>query len=142
MTSSRILQRDLSLGFPSQGNSSVENLREIDSLELGHHEGWGCLMTTWDDITLSFSPGSYLPESSQSMKHKTRARVLNRGPPTGLFFLEEVEVNLGSNSADYMYNEDKIRSHKYPVTVLGNGSKWEAETERNMRIWCPRKQLW
>jgi len=58
------------------------------------------------------------------MKCTTMAQVLNRGSPGGLFSLEEVEVNLGSDSVDYMYNEDKIRSHKGPVMVLGNGREW------------------
>lgn len=68
--------------------------------------------------------GSYLPGPSQSTKCKTMAQVLNRGSPRGLFSLEEVEVNVGSNSADYMYNEHKIRSHRDPAVVLGNGREW------------------
>lgn len=40
---------------------------------------------------------------------------------------------MGSNSADYVYNEDKIRNHKDPVMNLGNGREWEAEIERNVR---------
>lgn len=68
--------------------------------------------------------GSYVPGPSQSMKCKTMAQVLNRGSPRGLFSLEEVKVNVGSNSADFMYNEDKTRGHKDPAVVLGNGREW------------------
>lgn len=53
---------------------------------------------------------------------KTMAQVLNRGSAGGLFSIEEVEVHLGPNSTNCVYNEDKFQK---PQRSSDGPSKWQ-----------------
>lgn len=137
MMSCRILQRLVPVVSISgeHGSWKLKQIALSEAIIRARDVQWQPRMTSHS--FLSCQSDSYLPEPTQSMKGQTVAQVLKRG----LFSLEEGEVYLGSNLGDYIYSEDKIRSHKVPGMVLEmvQSGRWR---QKPKSMWCPGKLWW
>lgn len=128
--SSRSFQRDLAPLFPSHGNTGDEKPKWT-VLSKTITRAKGCVMATQNDNTLSSQPevrevgrsASYLPEPQQSTEVQDKGPSFEQRVTQGTSSIEEVTVDLGLNSANCVYSEEKLRSHKDPVMVPGDDSQ-------------------